>query len=455
MRVCSACNGVAPKFRQANTNLFFCNDVCQFDFIQGGGEKRGRELTLEEIVISLKTLNTIGGNKKDIEKLIDELIPNITNDTANYIFSMIDPTSLLWEIFWNGWFDQFKVLIRQPNINPNVKNEHGDTLLMYMVEQGEDYDPYIDMILKHPNIDVNAKNGKGGTALILAVFGDYSISMLLKHPKIDVNAQDRHGDTALMIASRFSHNGSSENIVKMLLDHPKINVNIQDRQGYTALMESLVIEEGEDESHNMGATIMLLKHPKINVNVQDEEGNTALMHAIETSNERAIIEIGSHPDTGFFIRNNGGQTALDVCPSNMYRELVYGIILNQDLGDMPKHVSKIVNLRMIRNHLCENLSNQANRADLVTLARMVGLPPYPPATTKDVICRDISDVLSAGHYYYQENTFRAQQAQRRAETRTRVIPMLDVFRQGLRDVAGIDPEGKTLQQLLDELNRLL
>jgi hypothetical protein len=277
------------------------------------------------------------------------------------------------------------------------------------------------------------------------------VKMILAHPKINVNLIYERGRSALMLLLNLTTTTSSEETVKMLIDHPDIDINHRDDQGHTALM----FATGFNNIPNI--VRMLLKHPKINVNAQNNIGRTALMAAVLIRNERTMIEIGGHPDSDFFIRDRNGLTAFEICPSDRCKGLLYAMIRSQylimDGSVFQRNVSSLLNLRRLRDYLCENLSNQANRADLVVLARFMKLPVAPDATKSD-ICRDISDVLSAGHWHYRETTFRAQKAKRSADSAT-ILPILDIFRERLREVAGIDPEGKTIQQLLDELNRLL
>jgi ankyrin repeat protein len=441
MRVCSACNGVTPKFRQVDSNLFFCDKVCQFDFIQGGG-KREREESIPELDAIIERIKT----NEDVKLLRDELFSKVTTENAkemiDYIASRINSKLILLSISYTPIL--FSIILNSQYIDVNVKNDIGQTLLMILINNAKNRQDYVEkliyLLLKHPKFDVNARDDSGYTALMYASKSEKIFKMILNHPNTNVNLKDKNGRTAF-----FSLMGK-EKTAKMIFDNPTFDVNIRLKKNFTYLMSS--VKAGFDN-----ITRMLLTHPNIDVNAQSENGNTALKFAIDKRNERMMIEIGAHPDTDFFIRTNAGYTVFDYCPSDMCKVLIYAMIRNQSWGIIPKNVSKLLNLRRLRDYLCENLSNQANRADLVVLATFMKLPVSPNATKSD-ICRDISDVLSAGHWYYNETTFKEQKAKRSAQSAT-ILPILDIFRERIREIAGIDPEGKTLQQLLDELNRIL
>jgi hypothetical protein len=51
---------------------------------------------------------------------------------------------------------------------------------------------------------------------------------------------------------------------------------------------------------------------------------------------------------------------------------------------------------------------------------------------------------TGGHYYYNETTFQIQRARR---IRTILQPMTNSLIHGLLDIAGIDPGGKTLEEI--------
>ncbi|OON97311.1 MAG: hypothetical protein ATN36_03790 [Epulopiscium sp. Nele67-Bin005] len=84
------------------------------------------------------------------------------------------------------------------NINPNIKNDEGETVLMTVAKYGpEDIVDYLINI----GCDVNIKNNVGYTALMYASkYGNIDIVRLLVNNGADVNAENNSGFTASKVA---------------------------------------------------------------------------------------------------------------------------------------------------------------------------------------------------------------------------------------------------------------
>jgi len=120
---------------------------------------------------------------------------------------------------WNAIFcNKITLTMFYVSDNPNIKNYHGDTFLIWASLMGKE--EAVKLSLSHPNIEVNAQNTNTGlTALMLACNGGYIeiVKLLLAHPKINLMIQDKSGRTALFIANaRARTDISYQEIVALL-----------------------------------------------------------------------------------------------------------------------------------------------------------------------------------------------------------------------------------------------
>jgi ankyrin repeat protein len=114
----------------------------------------------------------------------------------------------------------------------------------------------------------------------------------------DVNARDEeHGDTPLMFAVKFA----DASMLRLLLD-AGARVDARDDAGRTALFFAPVSSE----------MFRVLLSAGADVHARDDEGNTLLMRKVSESASLADVEellrLGVDPG----LRNNDGETALDL-----------------------------------------------------------------------------------------------------------------------------------------------
>lgn len=383
------------------------------------GGKRLKNITIEEIVSTIKTLEALGNNQDTVKVLKRELMPMITEDTMELVFSVIDPNAFLFE----NNVTLMRIILKYADINVNVRDKNkGETPLMMTKDE-----EIARMLLSHPSIDVNAKDSENWTALMIAVVYYRSrnsgkiIQMLLSHPKINVNDSLPDGRTALYIVARYSNEDSSGEVVKMLLEHPSIDVNAKTRWNNTPLTSAL---QNINKDSNAQTVHLLLSHPSIDVNVKNNDKKTALFIAAEKGHISTMIAIGRRPDTQDLLG------AIPHCATDKCKVMLYAMIRSQRIGELPKHICKLINMRLLLND---------NTTDLLVLSKMMGLP----GATRMYL----SDILSTGHYYYNETNFQIQRAHRLCMIRTTILPMLSSLSDGLFDITGIDPTGKTLEEI--------
>lgn len=110
---------------------------------------------------------------------------------------------------------------KRPDIN--IQNNSGDTLLSCIIKQMNGYhhcedaikatkrvcyfkqksSKYITLLIENPDIDLNVKNNDGYTPLMLALLHNIPIDLLQQlicNPKIDLDIENNKGETSLFIA---------------------------------------------------------------------------------------------------------------------------------------------------------------------------------------------------------------------------------------------------------------
>jgi len=169
-------------------------------------------------------------------------------------------------------------------INPNVKDENGDTALTSAAARG---DSKIVNALLLGEADVNAKGRNGWTALLLALDGerDEVTDLMLAQPNVDLKAETPNGMNTLMLAVWHQRYG----IVRQLLNRG-VEVNHQDKDGDTPV-------HGAAFYGNADILHILLSYGA-NPNVKNRLGGTALMWAAAYGHDeivRALLDKCADP----------------------------------------------------------------------------------------------------------------------------------------------------------------
>ena len=141
----------------------------------------------------------------DYTSLIDYGAEKSISDIIEYFVK--SKKSPLWYIVKNDkQFDEyiFTYLIDVLEADINIKNQDGQTLLMYCIEKG--YLSMIDMLISN-DCDVNLQDNVGMSALHYTVYNlDSNLVKLLLLSGIDVKLKDNCGQTALdYLKNNFYH----------------------------------------------------------------------------------------------------------------------------------------------------------------------------------------------------------------------------------------------------------
>ena len=194
-----------------------------------------------------------------------------------------------------GKKDIVELLLKQPRINPNLEDFHGNTALFLAINNNRE--EVVNVLLdngKHGfQINLNHQNRDGHTALMLAILEPHRghiVQALLKKDNVDLNLQNKAGETALMLAAnQYPVNVDMANmLVEARIRHiKKHKANLQNLKGQTELM---AVSNVTDHENFVKALLSTENGLKVNVNLQDSKGWTALMYAISENRDGMVNE---------------------------------------------------------------------------------------------------------------------------------------------------------------------
>jgi len=178
--------------------------------------------------------------------------------------------------------------------NANIKDERGNTPLMYAAINGNED---IAKILLDASADVHAHSADGTTPLgAAALSGDENTVELLLKAGADPNETDSAGYSPLMFAAMKGKHAIMKDLIKAGAD-----VSHQAHDGKSALM---LASTSEDRM-----SVIKLLDANADINAQDFFGNTALMYAVHYHDVYSVATLFDwYPRIN--MTNRKGQTAL-------------------------------------------------------------------------------------------------------------------------------------------------
>ncbi len=195
----------------------------------------------------------------------------------------------------------------QAGINPNAKNDKGETALTYAIRYK---DPKITNLLVE-KADLNMRDNNGNTPLYVAIKNKKEdLFELLLEKGADVNSSGAPGEntknqTALYVAIIQGR----EDLILKLLDKGA-DPNIADSTGALPLSEAVLRRDANPR------VVKMLLDKGANPNAQETDGTTPLMYAAEnnqinpeTRNE--IVQLLLDKGADKTIKDKEGKTAVD------------------------------------------------------------------------------------------------------------------------------------------------
>ena len=174
--------------------------------------------------------------------------------------------NLSWHTGTEGYVQALSMLLKQSDIDINLKDSEGRSPLLWAAKMGQANS--IDVLLQGAHhVDRLDKDKKGSNALCLACVGSHTetVKALLKYRCGNEDEEDSAGWTTLLWAIERRQ---SLNTLEALLSGRTVNVNHRDRNERTALM--WVAKYGFPE------TLQKLLYYGADPSLKDSRGTTAL-----------------------------------------------------------------------------------------------------------------------------------------------------------------------------------
>ncbi|GAW83346.1 hypothetical protein, conserved [Plasmodium gonderi] len=172
----------------------------------------------------------------------------------------------IWNAILKDDVNKFKNVIEsESNVNLNLHNKEGLTILLFGIENGCAECCYYLINEHNVNIFLKDKKEKDNALMKCMALGHdmINVSKLLIEKKIDVNEKNRNGKTSLHIASECNYVKGIELLLKN-----NACINAKDNENNTPLMCS--IKRNKEE-----AAILLIEN-NADVNIKDKDMNSVL-----------------------------------------------------------------------------------------------------------------------------------------------------------------------------------
>jgi|GEM_PF-2931345 len=211
--------------------------------------------------------------KQDLLQIASLLLKNGCNSSA------VDSKgrSALQHAYERGNRDMIELFI-QKNVDLNIKNKSGRTVLMLAVWDNKT--EIVKQLLASEHCDPNIKDNTGRTALFYAIYNDSIASMplLFARTDCDLNTRDNERSTALLYAVE---SGSVEP-AKQLINNARCNLDLT----YKPTQDPIFIRaciEGDPE-----IVAFLLATERCNALARNRHGHSALMAACRYGNAAVV-----------------------------------------------------------------------------------------------------------------------------------------------------------------------
>lgn len=204
-------------------------------------------------------------------------------------------------------------LIKYPSIDPNARDNNGNTPLL--IAALKDEYGIIKRLLRLESIDVNLSlplSNKTPLYIACERWNFKIVKLLLNDQRTLVNCQEYpSGKTPLM----HTINEFKADLFHIILNDDRIDINVSDKDKLTVLHYACIIGKIDF----IKDIISLKKDGNLSLylNAQTKEGLTPLHYACKSNNKEAILFLlGMKNNIDINIRDNKGRTALDLYLNN-------------------------------------------------------------------------------------------------------------------------------------------
>ena len=190
------------------------------------------------------------------------------------------------------------LLLKQPSVDPNLKDYTGQTALFKAANNG--HHDVVELLLQQKGVEPDAVSQNGFTPLLQAIFGRHQkvVRLLLDRADVNPNQCDTtYNQTPLWMAST-----AGDDILAMFLERKDIEINGQSRRSETPLYQAI-------QRKRLAAARMLLA-AGANPNIPAHETKTALSWAAAQGSEESLGLLLQQPSIALDTPDKFGQTPL-------------------------------------------------------------------------------------------------------------------------------------------------
>ena len=209
-----------------------------------------------------------------------------------------------------GYVAIVSLLLKQPSVDPNLKDYTGQTALFKAANNG--HHEVVELLLQQKIVEPDAVSNDGFTPLLQAVFGRHHkvVNLLLDRADVDPNLRDtKYNQTPLWMAST-----AGDEILKTFLQRKDVEINGRSRWGETPLYQAIqrnhlsaakmLLEAGADpniptDAHTTALSWaaaqgreesmqLLLQQTAIDLDIPDKSGQTPLLRAADAGHTKCI-----------------------------------------------------------------------------------------------------------------------------------------------------------------------
>jgi ankyrin repeat protein len=206
--------------------------------------------------------------------------PSIANNVGETPLHSLSNIKTRTRSAQNRFFLCAKRLLNHDKTEVNARAKHLDTPLHYSVKASNS--SLVSLLIQNKHINPNAKNEHGNTPLHCAFFEQniYTIEtvrLLLEPLKININEKNKQGVAPIHLA--IDHGNIL--LINLFFKCEDLNVNTQDNNGITPLMSAII-------KNNYEWFKKLYNDPRVKKYIKNKEGKNAYYLAVEHKRENII-----------------------------------------------------------------------------------------------------------------------------------------------------------------------